>query len=496
MVTLPPVPLASGARRRLGATPVEIGDRVLERLRDACPAVEEGEEARLGAARDWWPLSLHWAREGLVPALPGAVARPESTAQVAGVVAICAKHGVPVTVVAGRSGVCGGAVPAYGGLALDLVGLAGVEEVDVRSLLVRVAAGTFGLDLEGALREGHGLTLGHWPQSIQLSTVGGWLACRSAGQYSTRYGKIEDMVTGLQVVLASGQVVETGGRAPRAATGPDLNQLFVGSEGTLGVITKAWLRAHPRPPCERMGAWGFAAFDAGLEACRRALRRGATPAVLRLYDRAEASRHFGAEEDGVLIALDEGDQLVVEAAMTVLAEECRAAGGRPLGEGLVRRWLETRNDVPPLAALTEAGIVVDTVEVAGRWSVLAALYHRGTEALASVEGTVAASAHLSHAYLDGACLYFTFAGQGRDDPEWAEGYYRAAWDAIMGATLSSGAAISHHHGIGLNRGRFLAAGLGPAFPVLVRLKEALDPAGILNPGKLGLPSRFGPLPWP
>jgi alkyldihydroxyacetonephosphate synthase len=492
----PPIPVAKGARTRLRASPVEIGARVLERLREACPVVEEGEEARLGASRDWWPLSLHWARRGFVPALPGAVARPADTAQVAGLVAICADHGVPVTVVAGRSGVCGGAVPAFGGLALDLVGLAGVEEVDDRSLLVQVAAGTFGLDLEETMRIRYGLTLGHWPRSVQLSTVGGWLACRSAGQYSTRYGKIEDMVMGLEVVLASGQVVETGGRAPRAATGPDLNQVFVGSEGTLGVITGAWLRAHPQPAAEGRAAWGFAAFDAGLEACRRVLRRGATPAVLRLYDQAEASRHFGAEEGSVLIALDEGDGLVVKATLAVLAEECRAARGRPLGEDLVGRWLETRNDVSPLAGLAEAGVVVDTVEVAGRWSVLPGLYHRGLEALTSVDGTVVASAHLSHAYLDGACLYFTFAGQGGDDLRWVEGYYRQAWDAIMGATLSSGGAISHHHGIGMNRGRFLGAGLGPALSVLGKLKEALDPAGILNPGKLGLPSRFGPSPWP
>src|SRR5205807_9287211 len=208
----------------------------------------------------------------------GAVARPRSAAEVCAVLRICDEARVPVTPVAGRSGVCGASVPAFGGVALDLCGLAGLLEVDGDSLLVDVAPGTFGDVLEAELRAGHGVTLGHWPQSMALSTVGGWLACRSAGQYSTRYGKIEDMVVGLEVVLADGRVVRTGGSGPRAAVGPDLTQLFVGSEGTLGVITEARLRVHPTAPVERRAAYGFASFAEGLDACQRILRRGATPA--------------------------------------------------------------------------------------------------------------------------------------------------------------------------------------------------------------------------
>src|SRR5205085_10418551 len=169
--------------------------------------------------------------------------------------------------------------PLHGGVLLDMTDMAGVLGVDDTSMLLQVRAGTFGDVLEDELRVDHGVTLGHWPQSMALSTVGGWLACRSAGQYSTRYGKIEDMVVGLEVALADGRVVRTGGHAPRAAVGPDLTQLFVGSEGTLGVITEARLRVHPVPRAERRAAYGFATFAEGLDACRRALRRGATPAV-------------------------------------------------------------------------------------------------------------------------------------------------------------------------------------------------------------------------
>ena len=240
-------------------------------------------------------------------------------------------------------------------------------------------AGTFGPDLEAALGAvGDGYTLGHWPQSMDLSTVGGWLACRGAGQYSTRYGKIEDMVIGLEVVLADGRVVHTEGKGPRAATGPNLTQLFVGSEGTLGVITEARLRIHPLPPAQERRAFGFATFAAGLEACRRILRRGATPAVLRLYDETESERNFEQPDTNVLIVLDEADPEPLAATMAVVDDECApGAGAHPLETALVERWLGHRNDVSALAPLWRAGIVVDTAEVSGPWAALPGPLRRG-----------------------------------------------------------------------------------------------------------------------
>jgi alkyldihydroxyacetonephosphate synthase len=365
-----------------------------------------------------------------------------------------------------------------------------------------VRSGTFGDDFEHELRTDHGLTLGHWPQSIALSTVGGWLACRSAGQYSTRYGKIEDMVVGLEVALADGRLIRTGGHAPRAACGPDLNQLFVGSEGTLGVITEARLRAHPVPPGERRAAYGFTSFAEGLAACRRILRRGATPAVLRLYDATEAERSFGLAAVHVLIVLDEGDPAIVDAVMGIVDSEAAASDANRLEDRLVQHWLDQRNDVSALEAVIRHGITVDTIEIAARWSALPAIYEDAVSALMGIEGTMAASAHQSHAYVDGACLYFTFGGKPPTDgaqgavANAADAYYRRAWDAVMSATLAHGGALSHHHGIGLNRGRHLARSLGPAYEVLGQLKDALDPGGVLNPGKLGLASPFGEPPWP
>ncbi|MGH8981708.1 MAG: FAD-binding oxidoreductase [Acidimicrobiales bacterium] len=510
-----PVPIEGGAEaaaQRLGTRPVAVPAAIIDEVRDGGGTVDTGIAGCAEAGRDWWPISIGWAAAGQVPTRPAAVVRPVSTAQVADLLRACTDAQVPVTPTAGRSGVCGGAVPLFGGVALDVTGLTGEVCVDERSLVVEVPAGVNGRDLDDVLRAtGEGYTLGHWPQSIDLSTVGGWVACRSAGQYSTRYGKIEDMVAGLEVVLADGRVVRTG-HAPRAATGPDLTQLFTGSEGVLGVITRVWLRVHPAPPAEGRRAYGFAGFAEGTEACRRILRRGATPAVLRLYDRAESERTFADTGHCVLLVLDEADPGLLAATLEVVDDECAAA--ERLDDGLVGHWLDTRNDVSQLATLWHAGIVVDTAELASYWAGIDELGEGVVRALEKVDGTLAVSRHLSHAYTDGGCVYFTFAGRrpeggtatvgttsratagARPDVAWAEGYYTRAWDALSAVAIDQGAAISHHHGVGIQRARFLRDALGEGFGVLVDMKRALDPAGILNPGKLGIPNPFGEVPWP
>jgi alkyldihydroxyacetonephosphate synthase len=495
---------ASEVTERLGGPRVGVDEALLERLRGACAEVAVDDGARTEAGRDWWPLAIRWATRGAVPARPAVVARPVDNAQVSAVLAACHEARVPVTAMAGRSGVCGSSVPAFGGVALDMCAMNGIVDIDCTSLLATVLPGTFGPDLEAGLRADN-VTLGHWPQSMDLSTVGGWLACRGAGQYSTRYGKIEDMVVGLEVVLADGGVIRTGGTGPRAATGPDLTQMFVGSEGVLGVITGAILRLHPLPTAERRRAYGLPSFEQGLEVCRLILRRGATPAVLRLYDHAESARNFDVPDHCVLVVIDEADPGLLDATVAVVEAECAAGGATPLDEGLVERWMSHRNDVSALAPLYRAGIVVDTIEISARWAALTPIYERCVEALKQVPGTLAASAHQSHAYGDGACLYFTFAGRMDDSADdgdtvkadsWAEQYYRSSWTAVMDIVMDLGGTISHHHGIGINRAGFMAPALKGSLDVLASVKDALDPRGILNPGKLGLPSPFGELGWP
>lgn len=488
--------------QRLRAPRLEIDERLVRRLSAVCSLVEQDPAALASAGRDWWPITIGWATRGEVPSLPGVVVRPASRHEVSAVLALCNEARVPVTPMAGRSGVCGGSVPVFGGVALDLRELSGIEDVDTVSLQARVLAGTFGPDVESGLRASE-TTLGHWPQSMDISTLGGWIACRGAGQYSTRFGKIEDMVVGLEVALADGRTIRTGGAGPRAALGPDLNQVFVGSEGTLGVVISGLLRVHPLPGAQGRMAFGFRSFIEGLEACRAVLRRGATPAVLRLYDEVESARNFGLADICVLVVLDEADETILAANLEVVRNECTRANADELDSVLVQTWLDHRNDVSALGPLYRAGIVVDTVEIAGRWSILDAIYSESVSALGAIEGTLAASAHESHAYTDGACLYFTFAGRPVDESideesrdRWSQEYYLRAWETVMEVVLRHGGAISHHHGVGINRARFMRRALGDAADVLESLKQALDPRGILNPGKLGLSSPFGEVLWP
>lgn len=455
----------------------------LEEIRAACPTLDDP-TATAEHGRDWWPLAMHWALTNSTVQRAAIVCRPRTTAEVSSLLAICNRHALPVTAAGGRSSVTGAAVPLFGGVALDMTAMQGVESVDAASGVVEVLAGTFGPDLEEVLRAEHGLTVGHRPQSFDISTVGGWIASRGAGQYSTRYGKIEDIVVALEVVTADGSVVRTGG-APAGAVGPDLSQLFIGSEGTLGVVTRAWLRAHDVAEAEVRSAHSFDSFTVGIEACRRILRRGATPAVLRLYDEHESRRSHGLDGSrAALLVLDEGHGAVVRATEEIVAEVVAELGGRAERVDLVDHWLEHRNDTGALQALISRGFVVDTMEVAAPWSRLDDVVEAVISALRGAPHVRAATCHLSHSYPDGACLYFTFAAQ--PPAEEYEATYRALWDAGQRAALVAGANLSHHHGVGLNRAPYVAEALGSSLTTLRAIKATLDPVGILNPGKMDL----------
>jgi alkyldihydroxyacetonephosphate synthase len=492
-MTVPTSPIElTGTGVRLATRAVALPDGFVDRLAGVADVVTDLETVA-DASRDWWPLALHWALAGDVPQRAAVIARPATTAEVSHVLALCDEARVPVTPAGGRSGVCGASVPLFGGVLLDTTRLDRIGETDEIAGIVEVEAGVFGPDLEARLRDDHHLTVGHFPQSFDIATVGGWIACRGAGQYSTRYGKIEDMLVGLEVVLADGRVVRTGG-APAAATGPDLTQVFAGSEGTLGVITRAWLRAHPLPSHTAKAAYRFDTLADGFEACRRIVRAGATPAVLRLYDGFESARGRGGDGTScTLLVLDEGNPAIVTSTMTVVDDEATRQGG-PADAALVDDWLAHRNDTSALQALTRKGYVVDTMEIAAPWSVLSDVYAAATKALTAVPHAIVASCHLSHSYLDGACLYFTFAATPPTDE--IESTYVAMWDAGQRAVLASGGNLSHHHGVGLNRARFAREALGSSFDILQGIKHALDPNGILNPGKLGLASPFGDPAWP
>jgi alkyldihydroxyacetonephosphate synthase len=434
--------------------------------------------------KDYWVLAHLRARQGKLPG-PACVVTPHSTDEVAKAVRVAQQHGVPIVPFGAGSGVVGGATPPANTVVIDTRRMNRILELNESALWVRVQAGTMGHTYDDAMRA-KGYTSGHYPQSIALSTVGGWVATRAAGQFSTKYGNIEDILLALEVVLPSGHVARTK-NVPRAAAGPSLREVFLGSEGTLGILTEVTLKVHPLPERRELSTFAFATMQEGLEAIRRVTRVGWRPAVVRLYDALESARHFaavGAPGDKcLLLVVNEGPASLVEVERKACADAAAAAGGSAADTKPVEHWLSHRNEVPSWDFFFEREIVVDTIEIAADWDKVGALYDAVVAGLNGVPGMLAASAHSSHSYASGTNLYISFAVKPPDFAN-AERSYLDAWGAVMRATLERGGTIAHHHGIGRLRAPWLAEELGSSYPILQDLKRALDPKGLMNPGTL------------
>lgn len=481
---------------------------------------------RLAYARDLWPRHHIGVRDGRLPTtLPGVVVWPRSTEDVAAVVALAAREGVPLVPFGAGSGVCGGVLPDARAIVLDLKHLTAARITGDDGRILEVGAGALGFTLEEDLQR-KGKTLGHFPSSILCSTVGGWIAARSAGQCSGLYGKIEDMVLSLECVVGRGEVVHFS----RRVRGPDMTPLLIGSEGVLGVVTSARLRLCDQPSERAFASYAFPSLEAGWETMRRLFQEGLRPAVARLYDpfdsflarmgkvrgsstkqgdpkasKVSATPGYGAAVlrtilkspatlNGLVDAIGSrafGGALLVlvfeGAAGTATDDAARAhalavAGeGKPLGEAPARRWLEHRYGVSyRQAPMIRAGTFTDTMEVAAPWSRLGALYEGVRRALGN---RVFVMAHLSHAYPDGCSIYFTFAGAAPSGPE-AEALYDRTWQVALDAAIAAGGTLSHHHGVGRSKAPKLGAELGAGVDVIHALRGVLDPAGIMNPGNL------------
>lgn len=478
-------PASEGPACGLQHEPVAVPEAVLAALRAACDRVQTERADIVAGTRDWWARTMVAETSGN-PATPQAVIAHASTVeQVQAVMRIAAAQGQGRARDVAAPGRDGDGNGVRVGIVLDLCELNRFIAMDEQSQIVEVEAGMFGDVFEETIQRRHGMTMGHWPSSFGISTVGGWVACRGAGQLSTRYGKIEDMVHGMDVVLADGRLVTVGGYA-RAAIGPDLQQLFIGSEGTLGVIVRIRFKLHRLPDHGRAIAYGFASFAQGLEACRQILQQGANPAALRLYDALESGVQFGRSDLNVLLIADEGAPEIVDAVMAICERVCAPLGERLDGAATLERWLDTRYLTGKSAEGFKKGpgFVADTLEMCGPWKDLPAIYEEVVAALQAIPGTLAGSAHQSHAYVDGACLYFSLRGEVAVDQR--AQWYRAAWDAANAVLLRHGATLSHHHGVGLLRAPYMRQSLGPAFALLEATKRMLDPKNLLNPGKLGL----------
>jgi len=338
------------------------------------------------------------------------------------------------------------------------------------------------MTLEKKLNE-KGLTLGHYPSSLPGTTIGGLVSTRSSGQESSRYGSIEDMVLSLAVVLPDSTFAAPR-PGPRSAVGPALHELWVGAEGALGVVLGAVLRVHRLPASVIGRGYSFSRLGDGLEAMRLVMQAGIRPLVMRLYDHEDSvfNRYDVSAAECVLVIATAGEEEVADAEAKVVKR--LTAGTKDLGEDPWRRWQEHRFGLSAewlKGILQPAGSYADTIELAAQWTVLPQLHERVKNAIA-VGGL--ALCHFSHAYEQGCCAYFSFAGAA-DREEDARAAYNRAWEGAMSAALELGATISHHHGTGQARARWVADEMGGWMRVWRSVREGLDPAGIMNPNAMG-----------
>jgi alkyldihydroxyacetonephosphate synthase len=471
--------------------------------------VLEDRAARVGHAAGRSYPDLVRLRTGELAGAPDAVVAPGSTEQVQALLAACAEARVAVVPFGGGTSVVGGVDPFADGfpavISLDLHRLDGLLAVDRTSLTATFEGGLFGPEAERLLAA-EGLTLGHFPQSFEFSTVGGWVATRSAGQASTGHGRIDELVEGLRLVAPTGEVMQRA--VPATAAGPDLRELLVGSEGVLGVICEATLRVRELPAARQYEGWSFRSFEEGCEALRVMEQADGSPDVVRLSDEHETRLSFALASTGsateragraylrmrgheggcIAIAGFEGEADDVERRRLHSGALLRAGGGLRLGRRPGEAWLRGRYAGPYVRdALLDHGVFVETLETAATWSNLPTLYAAVADALRrslSERGTPPlVMCHVSHLYRSGASLYYTFLA--RQQPEDAIEQWHAAKSAACDAIVANGGTITHHHAIGRDHVPWMPAEIGSVGIDLIRAaKQRLDPVGIMNPGKL------------
>ncbi len=507
---LPSTPAAELSSIQL--PPIRLGEAQLEQLRQLVDTdcVKTDDYERAFHARGQSYLDLLLLRAGKIERAPDCVVYPRTSEEVAAVVSFCHEQGIALIPYGGGSSVVGGVnvvsrEDQSAVVTLDMTLMDQVLEIDEEALTARVQAGIYGPKLEETLGE-QGYTLGHYPQSFEFSTLGGWIAHRGAGQQSNKYGKAEKWFVAAK--LATPQGIWSSENFPASAAGPQLGSLIVGSEGTLGVITEAVVKIQPAPEKKDYRGYVFGGFEQGLKTVRELVQAGVPTAMLRLSDEDEteflsALRGGGSTSMGgvrlcLLLVGHEGTEAAVDAAV---AESQRIAAdnqGMHLGEDPGKGWYKGRFASPYLRdPLLDHGLAVETLETSTQWSNIVHLHRAVSDTLANVLKENAAPgigaqpdtttslvmAHVSHSYTDGASLYFTFVFP-RDLSREVE-QFQAVKRAACESLLENGGTISHHHGVGLDHAEYLAREKGSLGVELLRsIKVQIDPSGILNPGKL------------
>jgi alkyldihydroxyacetonephosphate synthase len=432
-------------------------------------------------------------RSGDLSDAPDAVVRPDSHDDVAAVLAWAVRNHVAVVPFGGGTSVTGGLAARRDGFAglvsLDLIRMKRLLEVDHTSMTATLEPGLRGPEAE-ALLAAEGLTLGHYPQSFEYATIGGFAATRSSGQSSAGYGRFDALVVGLRLATPKGEV--SLGSSPSNAAGPDLRQLFLGSEGAFGVITAVTVRVRRLPAEKVYEGWRWPSFVDGAAAMRALAQAGLLPTVIRLSDESETAINLarpdeiGGQSSGgcIMITGYEGEPEAVAANRAAVTTFLSGLGGDSLGEEPGASWAKGRFDAPYLRdSLLDVGVLVETLETATFWSDIDALYDGVKAALTGSLGEGAmVLCHISHVYETGCSLYFTVAQKAAADPlaQWL-----AAKAAACVAITDVGATITHHHAVGTDHKPYLSAEIGDlGVSVLRAVKADLDPTGVLNPGVL------------
>jgi alkyldihydroxyacetonephosphate synthase len=446
---------------------------------------------RLIYSSDWFWAPQMWLDRGHQMPAPDYIVHPASVEEISAILEIANNYDVPVIPWGGGSGTQGGALSLYGGIIVDLKRLDQILDIDEQSLTVTAQAGINGTQLEWALNE-RGLTLPHYPASANCATLGGYLAPRGSGTISTKYGKAEDLVLSMQVVLPNGRVIRTPA-VPSHASGPDYMRLFLGSEGTLGIITEATMQVDYLPETRLLRALLFDDLSNAIEAGRRMMTRRLDPMVIRLYDPNSTASRLKAildlELEGAYMVVGfDGDPDIAALQEEKAMQICSELGARDLGREPGERWWNHRYDFyyPPKSL--KFPWMFGTTETVSTFDKTRRIWEAQKAAVEDTYGNwdITYIAHFSHWFHWGAAMYSRFVVKNPpEDAEEALRLHNRIWNTAVSASLENGGMINEHHGVGLKLARYMRRQYGEGWELLLTLKQAIDPRGIMNPGKVG-----------
>ncbi|WP_300815628.1 FAD-binding oxidoreductase [uncultured Acetatifactor sp.] len=451
--------------------------------------VSTTEAERATYSVDYFWISRMWEDHGAEGPMADVIVRPGSSEEVSRILKIANYYKLPVHTWGGGSGSQGGALPMAGGILLDMKRMNHLISIDENAHSITAEAGMIFQQLEWYANE-RGYSCMHIPSCLTCGTIGGALGHRGVGILSSRYGKIDDMCMSMEVVLPNGDIMNTL-PVPKHAAGPDLNQIFIGSEGTLGVITKATFRLFEQPECRRHRGFMFPDLTAGLEAGRDIMQK-CQPSIMRLFDEAETvsiiKKIIGVEERGSFMNLTlEGIAKIVDIEMEMVIDICVRHGGRDMGSEYGEKWYENRITFFYPDHIMDIPQMFGTMDTVADFSHVEKIYWAMKNAIESNFPGVRFIAHCSHWYGWGTMIYDRFImDDSPEDREEALRLHNQIWNTGVRAAMENGGVINDHHGIGLKLARLMKEQYGPAFQVMEGLKKALDPNGIMNPYKLGL----------